>query len=221
MSIPEEYVFTEDWFSCHITWWNAILGALKPRNILEIGSFEGRATCHLIEFSKEYATEELPVHIHCIDTWEGGVEHSGLNFGEIEKRFDDNCCIATSKNKFATVTICKGTSYDELLRMGIKYKSHFDLIYVDGSHDASDVFFDAAMTFRLLRVDGVLIFDDVHDEGPETAYKFPKVAINGFYQSHRHKIKPLTFDVVDEKTGSITIMNTTEMYQLYLTKTSE
>jgi predicted O-methyltransferase YrrM len=36
----------------------------------------------------------------------------------------------------------------------------FDLIYVDGSHQASDVLTDSIITFQLLRVGGVMTFDD-------------------------------------------------------------
>lgn len=36
----------------------------------------------------------------------------------------------------------------------------FDLIYVDGGHSAADVLADAILSFSLLRVGGILVFDD-------------------------------------------------------------
>jgi predicted O-methyltransferase YrrM len=37
----------------------------------------------------------------------------------------------------------------------------FDVIYVDGSHHAADALTDIVMAFHLLKVDGVMMIDDV------------------------------------------------------------
>lgn len=39
-----QYHFNSDWFSHNIVGLNAIFDYLKPKRILEIGSFEGRST---------------------------------------------------------------------------------------------------------------------------------------------------------------------------------
>ena len=39
-------------------------------------------------------------------------------------------------------------------------KEEFDLIYVDGAHDALNVIVDASLCWRMLRNNGVIIFDD-------------------------------------------------------------
>ena len=49
MQLAEQtFEFTEDWFSNHIPAWSKIFKDLRPRRILEIGSYEGRATSYLI-----------------------------------------------------------------------------------------------------------------------------------------------------------------------------
>lgn len=54
---------------------------LNPKKVLEIGSFEGAATCSLIESNTW--TDELT--IFCVDTW-GGIEHKnrGINMKTVE-----------------------------------------------------------------------------------------------------------------------------------------
>jgi predicted O-methyltransferase YrrM len=39
-------------------------------------------------------------------------------------------------------------------------QGYFDFIYVDGSHQAPDVLCDALLSFRLLKNNGVIAFDD-------------------------------------------------------------
>ena len=38
---------------------------------------------------------------------------------------------------------------------------NFDLIYIDGSHRAADVLFDAIESYNILKKDGILFFDDL------------------------------------------------------------
>lgn len=49
---------------------------------------------------------------------------------------------------------------DEGLIQLSQEKLRFDLIYVDASHVAIDVLQDAVVCWRLLEVEGILIFDD-------------------------------------------------------------
>ncbi|HEX2816824.1 MAG TPA: class I SAM-dependent methyltransferase, partial [Phenylobacterium sp.] len=59
-----------------------------------------------------------------------------------------------------------------------------ELIYIDGSHQAPDVLTDAVLAFQLLRVGGILIFDDYlwSHEGPgqQDFYNMPKPAVDAF-----------------------------------------
>lgn len=43
---------------------------------------------------------------------------------------------------------------------GLSDRGMFDLIYIDGSHMRLDVLTDAVMAWQLLRVHGILVFDD-------------------------------------------------------------
>jgi predicted O-methyltransferase YrrM len=69
-------------------------------------------------------------------------------------RFYPNLKASESESK---VRIIQGFSQIELRKLPLE---SFDIIYIDGSHDAADVLEDAILSWRLLKDGGVLIFDD-------------------------------------------------------------
>lgn len=185
-----KYHFTQDWFGRYIPIWDSLVPQVKPSKILEIGSFEGRSTCYLIES----AAAERDVEFHCIDTWEGGSEHSEIDMGAVEDRFRKNTAlaIATVPHKVNLVTH-KSTSLLALTRLiSSGHAESFDLIYVDGSHRAPDVLADAVLSFSLLRTMGLLIFDDylwyMEPTGKQDSFNMPKPAIDGFVNIYQQKL---------------------------------
>ena len=75
-------------------------------------------------------------------------------------------------------TIMTGFSQVELRKLPV---DAFDIIYIDGSHDADDVLEDAVLSHRLLKKGGLLIFDDYLgglDGPPELR---PKPAVDTFF----------------------------------------
>jgi len=193
----EALEFTNDWFdqTAKATW-SKLIPQLKPSKILEIGSFEGRGTCWLIENMNRAVGSE----IHCIDTWEGGVEHKSGNarvadMQAVEDRFIRN----TQKQieKFSpgpALKVHKGESARELPKLIVDGgENFFDLIYIDGSHQSADVLLDGVLSFKLLRIGGVLIFDDyLWEAGPNADILMtPKLGIDCFVNTHRNKIRVL------------------------------
>lgn len=139
-------VFTVDWFTGYIPAWEKTFKMTKtPENILEIGSFEGRSTCWLLENTN--------ARITCVDTWEGSDEHTAEHKNGLFERFNEN--IAPYKDR---VTICRGMS-GEVLRT-FSCGPTYDFVYIDGSHYSKDVLEDAILAWRLVKPGGVIIFDD-------------------------------------------------------------
>lgn len=172
------YEFTNDWFGATGRYiWDKILPQLGPGRILEIGSYEGKSTCFLIDKLR------LPLEIHCVDTWQGGVEHEGIDMEAVKRRFDNNTsfAIANAKDPVKLITHV-GRSDTILSKMQAEYEGYFDFIYVDGSHTAADVLCDAVLAFRLLRSGGVMCFDDYlwRNGDPIDPVNCPKVAIDAF-----------------------------------------
>ena len=213
---------TQDWFSRHEPLWNAFMPEAKPKRILEIGSYEGRSTCYMIKTAAEFN----PLEIYCIDTWRGGVEHAGHDFDVIEKRFDSNMkLIMENRPHPVTLHKLKGFSFIELSKLAIQAAEGkllpFDLIYIDGSHQASDVLYDAVMSFHLLKINGYLVFDDYRIiENPKTEYDIPTIAIDSFVRVYNNKLQTLYFQSDDEMIvrdfGGV--IPESDIYQLYLQK---
>jgi len=206
----EEMEFTNEWFDITAKQiWDRLLPQLKPKKVLEIGSFEGRSICHIIA-NNNWCDD---IELHCIDTWEGGVEHQSraLNMSDVEKRFDKNIRIATRSSSIgAHVHKHKGTSISKLASLiADEGAGTFDFIYVDGSHQAPDVISDAILGFNLLKIGGVMGFDDYlwaealpYGKDP---LRMPKFAIDAFTNVYIRKL-----DLI--RTGN---------QQLYVIKKSE
>lgn len=195
--------FTNNWFeSLAKPNWDQLIPQLNPRRILEIGSYEGASTCYLIN---ALACSEADLEIHCVDTWEGGIEHqAGAGFATdmnaVEARFNRNVELAidTAQPKGATITVSrhKQLSYQalaELIQQG--KQGYFDFFYVDGSHQAPDVLSDAVMGYHLLRTGGIIAFDDYlwseHAATVRDPLRCPKPAIDAFSNIFFRKVTAL------------------------------
>jgi predicted O-methyltransferase YrrM len=185
--------FTNNWFEATAKpIWDQLIPNINPRKILEIGSFEGASTCYLIQkLSNE------PLEIHCVDTWEGGEEHQSGQSCEydmvgVEKLFHKN--IDVVKNKNVDLYLHKGFSDVEMSKLvSGNYINYFDFVYIDGSHAASDVLCDAVLGFRLLKIGGVMVFDDYiwHTQSKDL-HQSPKLAIDSFVNLYWTKLEITT-----------------------------
>jgi predicted O-methyltransferase YrrM len=215
--------FSEDWFSHHISLWDAIIAKYKPKKVLEIGSFEGRSTCYLIKKCVDYGIVDMV----CIDTWQGGIEHTGMDFDAIEKAFDHNVQRVMNSGLLNNVDLykLKGLSHIELAKLMVEDFNSFDLVYIDGSHMPTDVLLDATMAFKLLRVGGVLIFDD-YERSDQPEYEHPQIAIDAFMKVYARKLKKVKFNIdLEGKPKDLEEyakeQGMSGFYQMYLEKTAE
>ncbi len=188
----ENYEFTNNWFQNSTKKiWSEIIIQRKPKKILEIGSYEGASICFLIDTLSVYHDS---FEIHVIDTWEGGMEHKEMkiNMKLVEERFHKNTTDAI-KNSAKKINLIKHKekSIHSLSKMIANQKSnYFDFIYIDGSHLASDVLSDAILSFELLKMDGIMGFDDYLWKQPNSNNLLtnPKIAIDSFTNIFSSKI---------------------------------
>lgn len=180
----DNYEFTNNWFETSAkAIWSQIFNQTKPNKILEIGSYEGASTCFLIETLSLYHDS---FEIHAIDTWDGGVEHKEMkiNMKLVEERFHKNTSLAIkNSSKKIELKTFKDKSINALSKLITNQKSnYFDFIYIDGSHMASDVLSDAILSFELLKINGIIGFDDYLWKLPNSNNLLtnPKIAIDSF-----------------------------------------
>lgn len=165
--------FTEDWFSHNIPNFQTCMSALDKRELfLEIGSYEGRATCWLFEHGLADDGQ-----ITCIDP------HFGKDLQPVYERFIAN--VAEVKKPTQYFEHLRNTSYDAmawLIEDSVNEVDVFDFIYIDGNHAPDMALTDACMAWGLLRKGGVMLFDD---------YKYPhedtQVGIDAFLAGFKGK----------------------------------
>ena len=145
---------------------------------LQIGTYTGDCSKWLLDnvLTKQSST------LTDIDTWLGSNEavHKEMDFSDVEKVYDDKV------SKYGNVIKYKGTSESFLT---IAEENSFDFIYIDGDHTANAVYKDASLSFKALKVGGIIAFDDYdwcHDsKDPDLS---PKIGIDKFIKEYLDKI---------------------------------
>jgi tetratricopeptide (TPR) repeat protein/predicted O-methyltransferase YrrM len=182
-SLDKQYEFTIDWFTNNLPTWEKYLLPFADRNnlnIVEIGSFEGMSTCWLLDRVLTHDT----ARITCIDMF---VPPSSWGDGNnYENLFDANISKTGTAYK---VDKRKGTSSEQLRQL---HFDTYDIVYIDGSHWATDVIEDAVLTFKLVKTNGIIIFDDYTLTITEKPEQSPRFAIDAFVSLFSSKVKVLS-----------------------------
>ncbi len=156
-SLERGYTLSHDYFSGRIPQWQQFFEEVilqAPIRILEIGSWQGGSSLWLLD----HVLGPRGGVLHCVDTWGGSSEHGFLaELGiTIEELFDANI----ARNPHGALVEKKKGPSEEVLP-GLEPHS-YDLIYIDGAHEASYAIQDAVHAHRLVRPGGFLLFDDYH-----------------------------------------------------------
>jgi len=175
-------MFSQNWFQDNGKRWLVWLDRFKDKDnlrFLEIGCFEGRATCWVMDHILTGENNTFDV----IDTFEGSMEHKDrdLDVSNMLDNFKEN--IKPFENK-VKIKIHQGKSENKLVLFD---ENVFDFIYVDGSHMAKDVLSDLVMGFRCLRGGGLMIMDDYAWVKYEDETLNPKIAIDAFLEIYKNE----------------------------------
>jgi len=142
--------FSRNWFTKNIPIWMYIFHKnrdIKINKILEIGSYEGMSALFLL---KNFPNSK----IDCVDTFEGSDEYKTDNFSDIENNLNFNLKSFEGRYNFFKMTS------DNFFNKKIYKNDLYDMIYIDGSHYADQVYKDAVNSFKILKINGMIIFDD-------------------------------------------------------------
>jgi predicted O-methyltransferase YrrM len=194
------YQFTQDWFSGNIPVWEHYLKPfinLAELQVLEIGSWEGRSTCWLIDNIMTHESSRIT----CVDTFEGSLEHNSYESSYIRsigERFDFNIARTQCLEKVQKVV---GKSSEALRSLPLNY---YDLAYIDGSHIASDVLEDTILVWSLVKVGGYIIFDDYLFGFPDHPEWNTKIGIDAFINVFKDKFRIVhkAYQIIIEKTSN-------------------
>jgi ubiquinone/menaquinone biosynthesis C-methylase UbiE len=179
---PKFYWWTKDHLSNYK--WLAECYAGKPNlRFLEIGTFEGRTAVWFLDNVLTGKNCKLT----CIDP--DPTENMVHNFKPHKDR--------VSVYRFFSEQILPGMLAED---------RRFDLIYIDGDHNAKGVLQDIVMSWRLLKDGGILLMDDYEMEAtdpwhyishkefaqfPRANFTHPRVAIDAFLNIYRGLYEPV------------------------------
>ena len=148
--------FSQKWFLNNFEIFTFFLPKDKSLKFdyLEVGCYEGLSSFYVL-------SEYKSVNAFFLDIWDVPNPNSKTlshNFGLIEKAFDQNL----SGFDFKKIKNDSVISMRKLLKENV----HFDFIYIDGSHNGEDILSDAIEAFKILKVNGLMFFDDFlqHDD---------------------------------------------------------
>jgi predicted O-methyltransferase YrrM len=141
------YRLADNWFNhINMNYYN------KPINYLEIGTFYG---ANIISVANTYGSHNNS-KLYCIDPWEDYEDYPEYKNEQsnIYNSFINNIEKSGVKDK---IIINRGYSNIEVPKFEDNF---FDIIYIDGNHEPEYVLEDAVLSFRKLKQNGIMIFDD-------------------------------------------------------------
>ena len=193
-----KYKFNEKWFDPMIPQWEQVFNTpssfgYTPTNILEIGSYEGRATIWLCE--NVLIDKGTKYSYDIVDTFGGSLVESGMKntankFKNDEDFIHDNFTHNISFFPNIDFKIYRDFSTQQLPKL-IKEGKKYDFIYIDASHKADDTFVDAYYAHSMLEKEGILIFDDLMWKDPNTPHPVnsPELGIKMFMECYDDQYK--------------------------------
>ena len=183
--MSSKFDYTSTWFEdfhCPNNWPIYFQHLASKKDILEIGSFEGRSACWVI-------LNELDERgtITCIDRWSAGGDLPDVDFESVEERFDSNTRLALSMKTGRFLRKMKGDSVEQLAQL-LCDGYECDFAHVDGDHTSAGVLSDMILAWRLVKPGGLMVIDDylwsfnVSEQVPlyNAPHHRPKMGIDAF-----------------------------------------
>ncbi|MEG4490213.1 tetratricopeptide repeat protein [Microcoleus sp. D3_18_C4] len=158
----KDYQFTQDWFTHNIPIWQRHLQeftGIADFQVVEIGSFQGMSACWLLDNILTHPTAKIT----CIDLY-------------FQQHFKGNIVKTGAADR---VIELEGYSQDLLVNLTSEY---YDVAYIDGCHKPTSALQDAILSWRLVKVGGLMIFDDYEFTFPDSPEQDTKIGIDVFLE---------------------------------------
>lgn len=148
--------------------------ANRPINYVEVGTYYGG---NLFSVANTFGSHK-DSKLYAIDVWCDYSEYSQYKNEQdsIYNEFINNLNNFKDNHK---ITVMRGFSNEQLLKLP---DNNFDIIYIDGNHEPEYVLEDAVLSFRKLKQNGYLIFDDYGWGGPDLTQRGIDAFLSGYYK---------------------------------------
>ncbi|HCV33016.1 MAG TPA: hypothetical protein DGO89_24505 [Microcoleaceae bacterium UBA9251] len=180
----KNYQFTQDWFTHNIPIWKRHLQqfvGMPEFQVVEIGSFQGMSACWLLDNILTHPTAKITcIDLYFQEHFKGNIAKTGVADQVIE---------------------LEGYSQDLLVNLTSEY---YDLAYVDGCHKPTSALQDAILSWRLVKVGGLMIFDDYEFTFPDSPEQDTKIGINVFLEMFASQLEVVHkgYQLIVKKTGN-------------------
>lgn len=150
---------------------------------LQIGAYTGDATVWLLEHILTGRDSRLTD----VDTWRGSDEegHEQMNFDEVERLYDARTASARASGRVEKFRGSSKSFFDS------RSPGAYDFVYIDGDHTAFGVLNDAVRAYPLLRVGGIIAFDDYQWQSGKGRLHDPAPAIDAVSDLYANRLELL------------------------------
>ncbi len=182
-----KFKYTENWFADFPQgFFDERTNPKDELHFLEIGSYEGKSTVWFLDNLLHHAKSTIT----CIDPWlpYTQVDNKKVEFDlkGIKNNFLHNIKMSGQADK---VIVKEGLSGELLLDPHVRSKK-YDLIFIDGNHTAKFVLEDAVLSWGLLKMGGIMVFDDYLWMVEHSRKRLrPKMAIDSFCDCYGDYLK--------------------------------
>ncbi|KAF2545765.1 hypothetical protein F2Q70_00019144 [Brassica cretica] len=165
-----------------------LIRRVKPRTIVEVGSFLGASAIHMANLTRRLGLEET--QILCVDDFRGWpgfrdrFKDMALVNGDVLLlyQFMQNVVSSGSTGSILPVPFSAGSALEKLCEWGLTA----DLVEIDAGHDFNSAWADINRAVRILRPGGVLFG---HDYFTAADNRGVRRAVNLFAEINRLKVK--------------------------------
>src|ERR1700680_188498 len=162
------------WHS-HLPFISEIVRRVKPKVIIEAGSWKGASAIRMIQLCAE---QGIIAHIYCVDTWLGGADHTTKDLADtqgvmrdrhgwpgIYYQFLHNVQASGLADFITPIPMMTGHGAKLLKEHGIEA----DLIYIDAGHETLECLCDIESYWPLLKNGATIFGDDYERESVKDA----------------------------------------------------
>jgi SAM-dependent methyltransferase len=158
-----KYKFTRKWFIYrNLTTWSSFLPsrfpADQPIKMIQIGVFEGMDLLWCFQNLLKHSQS----HVFAVDPWAATTKLDQEYMDSVRDRAHHNL-----RKYRENITFCQNQSQVVLASFLPQMANKFDLIVIDGDHNAPAVLEDARLAYQLLKPGGWMLFDDYHNDHPK------------------------------------------------------
>lgn len=149
----------------HHPWFEGIISQLKPRTILEVGTWRGASAIHMAQLARKYVAD---AEVLCVDTWLGSHRVLWKNaeyrrqlelrngFPQQYYQFLANVVLTGQRDAIFPLPMTSYSATNIISQSDLR----FDLVYIDAHHDEDEVYSDMKRCWQLLKAHGVMFGDD-------------------------------------------------------------